>query len=250
MGRQTVLQGPALLGEIARGDQLRQRGQHHRHGNGPVDGRQDRYGRDQGDRRPHQKIEPPHEAQRVHQRAPHGPLQHVEILRAFVERRNERAALAHDERVHVGLHTIRRVCADDLLRGTRRLVQQPDRQQQASQQIQPLCRVGRHPHDGKDERAATDHLGGHVHEQFRDAEHEQRYDGANRRYGDLRRRQHRSSPEEQEHAPRDSPEDARPLLDDGRVAFHAPNRRSHRTGRQARRAITSDGCCPVDPSEA
>ena len=138
MGRQTVLQGPALLGEIARGDQLRQRGQHHRHGNGPVYGRQDRYGRDQGDRRPHQKVESPHEAQRVHQSAPHGPLQHVQVFRVLIECRIERAALAHDERVHVGLHTIRRVRADDLVRGTRRLVQQPDRKQQASQQIQPL----------------------------------------------------------------------------------------------------------------
>ena len=185
MGRQTVLHGPSLLGEMARGDQLRQRGQHHRHGDGPVDGRQDRDGRDQGDRRLHQKVEPPHEAQRVHQRAAHGPLQHVEILRTFVKRRIERAALAHDERVNVGLHAIRRVRADDLLRGTRRLVQQPDRQQQSSQQIESVGRVGRHPHDRKDRRAATDDLNGHIHEQFRDTEHEQGYDGANRRYAQL-----------------------------------------------------------------
>ena len=57
--------------------------------------------------------------------------------------------------------------------------------QQASQQIEPLLRVGRHPHDRQDRRAATDDLNGHVHEQLRDAEHEQRYDGANRRYAQL-----------------------------------------------------------------
>ena len=232
--RQAVLQRPALLGEIACSDELRQRRQHHRHGNRPVYRRQNRDGRDQRDGRLHQKVEPPHEAQRVHQRAPHGPLQHVEILRTLVERRIERAALAHDERVNVGLHPIRRVRADDLLRGTGRLVQQPDRQQHASQQVKPLGRVGSHPHDRKDQRPATDDLNGRVHEQLRDPEHEQRDDGANRRDGELGQRQTRSSPKEQEKGPRDGPEDARPLLGDPRFAFHAPNRRYLGPGYQAR----------------